>query len=53
MTWGRYSSGALGQGADGQNSDIPQYVNSLKNKYIVAIGFGGWQSSALVIDIKE
>ncbi|KAG1492446.1 hypothetical protein G6F46_006867 [Rhizopus delemar] len=46
-------SGALGQGADGQNSDIPQYVNSLKNKYIVAIGFGGWQSSALVIDIKE
>ncbi|KAG0747243.1 hypothetical protein G6F57_005993 [Rhizopus arrhizus] len=53
MTWGQYSSGALGQGRDQQNLDTPHFVESLKEKYTIAIGFGGWQSSALVIDLKE
>jgi hypothetical protein len=53
MTWGNYSSGALGHGADKQDLDVPQYVESLRHMYTFAIGFGGWQSSALVIDVDE
>ncbi|ORE09933.1 RCC1/BLIP-II protein [Rhizopus microsporus var. microsporus] len=53
MTWGNYSSGALGHGANNQDLRAPQYVESLKHMYTFAIGFGGWQSSALVINVDE
>lgn len=53
MTWGQYSSGALGHGRDDQNLQNPKYVDALRDKYVISIGFGGWQSSALVIDLKK
>ncbi|KAI9277471.1 regulator of chromosome condensation 1/beta-lactamase-inhibitor protein II [Sporodiniella umbellata] len=51
MTWGQFSSGALGQGEEADRVESPQLVDTLKDKYTVSIGFGGWQSSALVVDI--
>ncbi|CAO0803495.1 unnamed protein product [Mucor circinelloides] len=51
LTWGSYSSGALGHGNISQeNHPIPKYVESLADKFVFAIGFGGWQSAVLAID---
>lgn len=51
LTWGSYSSGALGHGNDdGQRSQpTPKIVETLSNMFVFAIGFGGWQSSVLAI----
>ncbi|KAL0082502.1 regulator of chromosome condensation 1/beta-lactamase-inhibitor protein II [Phycomyces blakesleeanus] len=48
-TWGSYSSGALGHGARRQDIHHPKKVSALNDKFVFGIGFGGWQSSALVI----
>lgn len=51
MTWGKNSSGALGQGDNTEDPcPTPRIVQSLNNSFVFAIGFGGWQSSALAID---
>lgn len=51
LTWGNYSSGALGHGnISHENHPTPKYVESLADKFVFAIGFGGWQSSVLAID---
>lgn len=51
LTWGNYSSGALGHGSDdGQRPQpTPKIVETLSNMFVFAIGFGGWQSSVLAI----
>ncbi|CEP16394.1 hypothetical protein [Parasitella parasitica] len=50
LTWGNYSSGALGHGKNSQeNHPVPKYVEALNDKFVFAIGFGGWQSSVLAI----
>lgn len=51
LTWGHYSSGALGHGSDdGERSqETPKVVEALRHMFVFAIGFGGWQSSVLAI----
>ena len=54
LTWGNYSSGALGHGNISEgNHPIPKYVETLDDKFVFAIGFGGWQSSVLAINRVE
>ncbi|KAI9356137.1 regulator of chromosome condensation 1/beta-lactamase-inhibitor protein II [Pilaira anomala] len=55
FTWGNYSSGALGHGEDTRegNQPVPKLVESMKDKFVFAIGFGGWQSSALAIEAHD
>lgn len=55
FTWGSYSSGALGHGEDSseRNQHVPKLVESMKDKFVFAIGFGGWQSSALAIEAHD
>jgi SCF-associated factor 1 len=51
LTWGQFSSGALGHGSiakDGKHK--PKFVETLSEKFVFTIGFGGWQSSALAVD---
>jgi hypothetical protein len=31
----------------------PKIVEHLNDKFVFAIGFGGWQSSVLAIDLNE
>lgn len=51
LTWGKYSSGALGQGKVSRDEEhAPKYVETLNEKFVFTIGFGGWQSSALAVD---
>ncbi|KAG2207667.1 hypothetical protein INT47_011787 [Mucor saturninus] len=50
LTWGNYSSGALGHGDMQQTSQpTPKIVEALSSMFVFAIGFGGWQSSVLAI----
>lgn len=50
LTWGNYSSGALGHGKLANNRDYaPRYVDALNDKFVFAMGFGGWQSAVLTI----
>ncbi|KAI8647833.1 regulator of chromosome condensation 1/beta-lactamase-inhibitor protein II [Parasitella parasitica] len=54
LTWGNYSSGALGHGNISQEyQPIPKCVEALNDKFVFAIGFGGWQSSVLAITRVE
>ncbi|KAI8993556.1 regulator of chromosome condensation 1/beta-lactamase-inhibitor protein II [Pilobolus umbonatus] len=46
-TWGSYSMGALGHGNNRRAQVLPMKVSYLQNMFVFAIGFGGWQSSAL------
>ncbi|KAI9018536.1 regulator of chromosome condensation 1/beta-lactamase-inhibitor protein II [Phycomyces nitens] len=48
-TWGKYSSGALGHGPNLDDVHCPKKVRVFDDKFVFGIGFGGWQSSALVI----
>ncbi|KAI7847838.1 regulator of chromosome condensation 1/beta-lactamase-inhibitor protein II [Circinella umbellata] len=51
LTWGRYSSGALGLGYDHNNINQtrPQLVETLNNMFVFAIGFGSIHSGCLAI----
>ena len=51
LTWGRYSSGALGLGYahSSGNQTTPQLVEALNNMFVFAIGFGGVHSGCLAI----
>ncbi|KAI9252571.1 regulator of chromosome condensation 1/beta-lactamase-inhibitor protein II [Helicostylum pulchrum] len=50
LTWGAYSSGALGHGPEDEHDEPePRLVESMKDMFTFAIGFGGWQSSVLAI----
>lgn len=51
LTWGNFSSGALGHGPDYKDihKSTPTVVEALNDMYVFAIGFGGWQSSVLAI----
>lgn len=51
LTWGNYSSGALGHGRDDfeNRQPKPKIVQTLNGMFVFAIGFGGWQSSVLAI----
>ncbi|KAI9275741.1 regulator of chromosome condensation 1/beta-lactamase-inhibitor protein II [Phascolomyces articulosus] len=51
LTWGRFSSGALGLGYaySNINQTMPQLVETLNNMFIFAIGFGGVHSGCLAI----
>lgn len=50
LTWGANSSGALGHGSEDQYDEPePKLVESMKDMFTFAIGFGGWQSSVLAI----
>ncbi|KAI9480744.1 MAG: regulator of chromosome condensation 1/beta-lactamase-inhibitor protein II [Benjaminiella poitrasii] len=54
FTWGNYSSGALGHGGiSKENHPKPQLVESLNDKFVFAIGFGGWQSAVLAVELNE
>ncbi|KAI7903732.1 regulator of chromosome condensation 1/beta-lactamase-inhibitor protein II [Cokeromyces recurvatus] len=54
FTWGKYSSGALGHGGiSKEDHPKPQLVESLSDKFVFAIGFGGWQSSVLAINLND
>ncbi|KAI8359131.1 regulator of chromosome condensation 1/beta-lactamase-inhibitor protein II [Blakeslea trispora] len=52
LTWGSYSGGALGHGKDlsQQQLDKPTMVESLSDRFVFAIGFGGWHSGVLAIE---
>ena len=52
LTWGANSNGAIGHGESNvfvEPKTIPEAIPSLRNMFVFAIGFGGWQSSALAI----
>ncbi|KAI7855413.1 regulator of chromosome condensation 1/beta-lactamase-inhibitor protein II [Circinella umbellata] len=52
LTWGANSNGAIGHGEGGvfvEPKTIPEKISSLRDMFVFAIGFGGWQSSALAI----
>ncbi|KAI8977033.1 regulator of chromosome condensation 1/beta-lactamase-inhibitor protein II [Mycotypha africana] len=54
LTWGSFSSGALGLGnISHQHQSTPHIVEALKNQFAFAIGFGGWQSSVLAIEMND
>ncbi|KAI9277305.1 regulator of chromosome condensation 1/beta-lactamase-inhibitor protein II [Phascolomyces articulosus] len=52
LTWGANSNGAIGDGTMSmfaERKNIPEEITTLRNMFVFAIGFGGWQSSALAI----
>ncbi|KAI8353286.1 regulator of chromosome condensation 1/beta-lactamase-inhibitor protein II [Choanephora cucurbitarum] len=52
LTWGQYSGGALGHGKDPSQQQLerPTLVEDLNDKFVFAIGFGGWHSGVLAIE---
>ncbi|KAI7884087.1 RCC1/BLIP-II [Lichtheimia hyalospora FSU 10163] len=55
LTWGSYSAGALGHGSaqPWSNKENPEPVNYFSDRFVFAIGFGGWHSGALAIPTTE
>jgi alpha-tubulin suppressor-like RCC1 family protein len=53
FTWGRCDAKALGHGHEVDALEKPKIVEHLNDKFVFAIGFGGWQSSVLAIDLNE
>ncbi|KAF7726336.1 hypothetical protein EC973_008916 [Apophysomyces ossiformis] len=53
LTWGRNEAGALGHGEDMQDVERPIVVEKLRDMFVFAIGFGGWQSAVLAIPRKD
>lgn len=51
LTWGLYSSGALGRGYedDEQRETAPELVEKLQDMFVFAIGFGGFHSGCAAI----
>ncbi|KAI9484406.1 regulator of chromosome condensation 1/beta-lactamase-inhibitor protein II [Zychaea mexicana] len=52
LTWGANSNGAVGHGEAGmfvEPKETPEAISTLRNMFVFAIGFGGWQSGALAI----
>lgn len=50
LTWGAYSDGALGHGESRDaEQTVPKTVEELQDKFVFAVGFGGWHSGALTI----
>lgn len=53
LTWGLYSSGALGRGyEDDQNETAPEIVEKLQDMFVFAVGFGGYHSGCAAIPRK-
>ncbi|ORX88365.1 RCC1/BLIP-II protein [Basidiobolus meristosporus CBS 931.73] len=50
-TWGQYSGGALGLGANYGEVKKPTLVEELENRYVFNIAFAGWHSAALVVPL--
>lgn len=53
LTWGRYSSGALGHGFDYNEvgQDCPQIVEALDSMFIISAGFGGNHSGCIAFPL--
>ncbi|OAQ32316.1 RCC1/BLIP-II protein [Linnemannia elongata AG-77] len=53
-TWGAFCEGALGHGDLRAGCAIPTVVEGpLKNRFVIKVGMGGWQSACLAIDMSE
>ncbi|KAG0166620.1 hypothetical protein DFQ28_003033 [Apophysomyces sp. BC1034] len=53
LTWGAYSSGALGHDENMERVEKPKVVAGLQNMFVFGIGFGGWQSAVLAIPLEQ